>query len=176
MYEVIGSNVSEKVKKKIDYAYLWNFPKQAIASPYLTYDQQYRRNHMFAALLHARKVLSLQPECVRFDVYRTAAVLEQNQGSQRANAFIISFCKKALPRLELVAKKYECTGINSNVSAAVFDGHFDSRLTGPLSAVYVVIGLSDEKLLLCFGSRNQCDMLRISVFNPVLAIPDIIGG
>ncbi|CDL60995.1 Phage replication protein [Klebsiella pneumoniae IS39] len=51
------------------------------------------------------KVLSLQPECVRFDVYRTATVLEQNQDSQRANAFLISFCKKALPRLELVAKK-----------------------------------------------------------------------
>lgn len=83
---------------------------------------------MIAALLHARKALSLQPECVRFDVYRTAAVLEQNQGSQRANAFLISFCKKALPRLELVAKKYECAGINSNVSAAVFSGHFDTRL------------------------------------------------
>ncbi|MDV0361162.1 replication endonuclease [Klebsiella michiganensis] len=65
---------------------------------------------------------------MRFDVYRTAAVLEQNQGSQRANAFLISFCKKALPRLELVAKKYECAGINSNVSAAVFSGHFDTRL------------------------------------------------
>lgn len=63
-----------------------------------------------------------------FDVYRTATVLEQNQGSQRANAFLISFCKKALPRLELVAKKYECAGINSNVSAAVFSGHFDTRL------------------------------------------------
>ncbi len=83
---------------------------------------------MIAALLHARKALSLQPECVRFDVYRTAAVLEQNQGSQRANAFLISFCKKALPRLELVAKKYECAGINSNVSAALFSGHFDTRL------------------------------------------------
>lgn len=83
---------------------------------------------MFAALLHARKVLSLQPECVRFDIYRTAAVLEQNQGSQRANAFLISFCKKALPRLELVAKKYECAGINSKVSVAVFGGHFDTRL------------------------------------------------
>lgn len=83
---------------------------------------------MIAALLHARKALSLQPECVRFDVYRTAAVLEQNQGSQRANAFLISFCKKALPRLELVAKKYECAGINSNVSAAVFSGHFDTWL------------------------------------------------
>lgn len=83
---------------------------------------------MFAALLHARKVLSLQPECVRFDVYRTAAVLEQNQGSQRANAFLISFCKKALPRFELVAKKYECAGIDSKVSATVFGGHFDTEI------------------------------------------------
>jgi hypothetical protein len=49
---------------------------------------------MFAALLHARKMLSLQPECVRFDISRTAAMLEQNQGSQRANAFLISFCKR----------------------------------------------------------------------------------
>ncbi|MDI5816266.1 replication endonuclease, partial [Salmonella enterica subsp. enterica serovar Cerro] len=113
---------------KYTFAYPWNAPRSAIASPYLTYDQQHRRDRMFAALLHARKVLSLQPECVRFDVYRTAAVLEQNQGSQRANAFLISFCKKALPRLELVAKKYECTGINSNVSTAVFDGHFDTQL------------------------------------------------
>ncbi len=108
------------------YAFPWNAPRSALASPYLTYDQQHRRDRMFAALLHARTVLSLQPECVRFDVYRTAAVLEQNQGSQRANAFLISFCKKALPRLELVAKKYECSGINSNVSASVFDGHFDT--------------------------------------------------
>ena len=113
---------------KYTFAYPWNAPRSAIASPYLTYEQQYRRDRIFAALLHARKVLSLQPECVRFDVYRTATVLEQNQGSQRANAFLISFCKKALPRLELVAKKYECAGINSNVSAAVFSGHFDTRL------------------------------------------------
>ncbi|HDT4029656.1 TPA: replication endonuclease [Klebsiella aerogenes] len=89
---------------------------------------------MFAALLHARKVLSLQPESVRFDVYRTAAVLEQNQGSQRANAFLISFCKKALPRLELVAKKYECTGIDQNVSADVFAGQFDTQLVQYLAS------------------------------------------
>ncbi|HIH4933541.1 TPA: replication endonuclease [Klebsiella pneumoniae] len=71
---------------------------------------------------------------MRFDVYRTAVVLEQNQGSQRANAFLISFCKKALPRLELVAKKYECAGINSNVSTAVFGGHFDTQLLQYLSS------------------------------------------
>lgn len=89
---------------------------------------------MFAALLHARKMLSLQPESVRYDVYRTAAVLEQNQGSQRANAFLISFCKKALPRLELVAKKYECTGIDQNVSADVFAGQFDTQLVQYLAS------------------------------------------
>jgi len=83
---------------------------------------------MFAALLHARKRLALQPECVRFDVERTAAGLEHYQGSQRANAFLISFCQKALPRLERVTKKYACAGINSCVSAAVFGGHFDSQL------------------------------------------------
>lgn len=112
----------------IAYAYPWNAPRLAIASPYLTYDQQYRRDRKFAALLHARKVLALQPECVRFEVNRTATVLEQTQGSQRANDFLISFCKKALPRLELVAKKYECTGIKTKVSNAVFGGHFDTQL------------------------------------------------
>lgn len=112
----------------VKYAYPWNAPRQAIASPYPTYDQQYRRDRMLAALLHARKALAHQPECVRLEVNRTATLLEQTQGSERANAFLISFCKKALPRLELVAKKYECTGIKSDVSAAVFGGHFDTQL------------------------------------------------
>lgn len=110
----------------VTYAWPWNSPRSAIASPYLTYAEQHRRDHMIAALLHARKALSLQPECVRYDVYRTAATLEQHHDSQRANAFLISFCKKALPRLELVAKKYKSTGINHDVSAAIFNGHFDT--------------------------------------------------
>lgn len=112
----------------VSQAYPWNAPRSAISSPYLTYAQERRRDQMFAALLHARKALAHQPECVRFEVNRTATVLEQTQGSERANAFLISFCKKALPRLELVAKKYECTGIKSDVSAAVFGGHFDTQL------------------------------------------------
>ncbi|WP_343711523.1 replication endonuclease [Kosakonia radicincitans] len=112
----------------ISYAYAWNVPRSAIASPYLTYSEQHRRDRMIAALLHARKALSLQPECVRYDVYRTATALEQHHDSQRANAFLISFCKKALPRLELVAKKYQATGVKSDVSAAVFSGHFDTEM------------------------------------------------
>lgn len=147
----------------VAYAYQWNTPRSAIASPYLTYDQQYRRDRMFAALLHARKVISLQPECVRFDVYRTAAVLEQNQGSQRANAFLISFCKKALPRLELVAKKYECASINSNVSAAVFGGHFDTQLMQYLASRMVNMVARYNRLP--DMSRADIDLLAADIAN-----------
>ena len=122
---------------------------------------------MFAALLHARKVLSLQPECVRFDVYRTAAVLEQNQGSQRANAFLINFCKKALPRLELVAKKYECEGINSNVSAAVFDGHFDTQLMQYLASRMVNMVARFNRLP--DMSRADIDLLAADIANFIRA-------
>ena len=151
----------------VAYAYPWNAPRSAIASPYLTYDQQHRRDRMFAALLHAKKVLSLQPECVRFDVYRTAAVLEQNQGSQRANAFLISFCKKALPRLELVAKKYESAGIDSNVSAAVFGGHFDTELMQYLASRMVnMVGRYNR---LPDMSRADIDLLAADIANFIRA-------
>ena len=151
----------------VAYAYPWNAPRSAIASPYLTYDQQYRRDRMFAALLHARKVLSLQPECVRFDIYRTATVLEQNQGSQRANAFLISFCKKALPRLELVAKKYECVGINSNVSAAVFGGLFDTQLMQYLASRMVNMVARYNRLP--DMSRADIDLLASDIANFIRA-------
>ncbi|HAV7718767.1 TPA: replication endonuclease [Escherichia coli] len=154
-------------ESKVTFAYPWNAPRSAIASPYLTYDQQHRRDRMFAALLHSRKVLSLQPECVRFDVYRTAAVLEQNQGSQRANAFLIRFCKKALPRLELVAKKYECMGINSNVSAAVFDGHFDTQLMQYLASRMVNMVARYNRLP--DMSRADIDLLAADIANFIRA-------
>ncbi|EMF5626611.1 replication endonuclease [Enterobacter hormaechei] len=154
-------------KLAVQFAFPWNAPRSAIASPYLTYDQQYRRDRMFAALLHARKIFSLQPECVRFDVYRTAAVLEQNQGSQRANAFLISFCKKALPRLKLVAKKYECAGIDSKVSAAVFGGHFDTELMQYLASRMVNMVARYNRLP--DMSRADIDLLAADIANFIRA-------
>ncbi|HCB1047602.1 replication endonuclease [Klebsiella pneumoniae] len=100
---------------------------------------------------------------MRFDVYRTATVLEQNQGSQRANAFLISFCKKALPRLELVAKKYESAGINSNVSTAVFGGHFDTRLMQYLASRMVNLVARYNRLP--DMSRADVDLLAGDIAN-----------
>ncbi|HHC3230321.1 TPA: replication endonuclease [Klebsiella pneumoniae] len=100
---------------------------------------------------------------MRFDVYRTTAVLEQNQGSQRANTFLISFCKKALPRLELVAKKYECMGINSNVSTAVFGGYFDTRLMQYLASRMVNLVARYNRLP--DMSRADVDLLAGDIAN-----------
>jgi hypothetical protein len=41
----------------IPYAYSWNAPRQAIASPYLTHAQIYRRDQLIAALSRARDLL-----------------------------------------------------------------------------------------------------------------------
>ncbi|MGX2889260.1 replication endonuclease [Klebsiella pneumoniae] len=100
---------------------------------------------------------------MRFDVYRTATVLEQNQDSKRANAFLISFCKKALPRLELVAKRYESAGINSNVSTAVFGGHFDTRLRQYLASRMVNLVARYNRLP--DMSRADVDLLAGDIAN-----------
>ncbi|EPY4332775.1 replication endonuclease [Klebsiella pneumoniae] len=100
---------------------------------------------------------------MRFDVYRTATVLEQNQGSQRANAFLISFFKKALPRLELVAKKYECVGINSNVSTAVFGGHLNTQLMQYLASRMVNMVARFNRLP--DMSRADIDLLASDIAN-----------
>ncbi|ENI2423240.1 replication endonuclease [Escherichia coli] len=151
----------------ISYAYPWNAPRSAIASPYITYEQQYRRDRKFAALLHARKVLAHQPECVRREVNRTAHLLEQTQGCQRANTFLISFCKKALPRLELVSKKYECTGIKTDVSNAVFGGHFDTQLMQYLASRLVNMIARYNRLP--DMSRADIDLLAADIANFIRA-------
>ncbi|EHU02046.1 hypothetical protein CKS_0543 [Pantoea stewartii subsp. stewartii DC283] len=40
------------------FAYPWNAPRLAIASPYPTYDQQQHRDRLIAAWLHGQKTLN----------------------------------------------------------------------------------------------------------------------
>lgn len=95
------------------------------------------------------------------------SLLEQNQGSQRANAFLISFCKKALPRLELVAKKYERASINSKVSAVVFGGHFDTGLLQYLASRMVNMVARYNRLP--DMSRADIDLLAADIANFIRA-------
>ncbi|SUW65448.1 Bacteriophage replication gene A protein (GPA) [Buttiauxella agrestis] len=112
----------------VNYAYPWNAPRSAIASPYLTYEQQHRRDRMFAALLHARKAISRLPKSIRFDVYRTVEMIEREQGNRRANAFLISFCKKVLSRIELVTSKYHVAGVSAGVNTGIAGCRIDTEI------------------------------------------------
>lgn len=110
----------------VTYAYPWNAPRHAIASPYLTYKEQHRRDREIAALLRARSALAKQPDCVRFDINRRVDYLERSYGVQRANAHLVTFVRRALPRLERVAGIYQITGIDSHLSQLLFGGNFDA--------------------------------------------------
>ena len=89
------------------YAYPWNAPREAIASPYLTHQETYRRDKMIAALSHAQEVLAAQSAIVKLDINRRVSELENEHGVQRANAYLTkTFVERTLPRLELVNTQY----------------------------------------------------------------------
>lgn len=96
-----------------NYAYPWNAPREAIASPYLTYDEIQRRDQMIAAVSRARELLEAQPAIVRIDVNRRLTELEKEHGVQRANAYLTkTFVERTLPRLELVNAQYRLGEMN----------------------------------------------------------------
>lgn len=72
-----------------------------------------------------------------------------------------------MPRLELVAKKYECTCINSKVSAAVFGGHFDTELMQYLASRMVNMVARYNRLP--DMARADIDLLAADIANFIRA-------
>lgn len=90
-----------------EYAYPWNAPREAIASPYPTYEEMHSRSQMIAALARAQDLLEKQPTLVQLDVKRRISELEKNQGIARANAYLAkTFVERTLPRVECVSEQY----------------------------------------------------------------------
>lgn len=90
-----------------EYAYPWNVPREAIASPYPTYEEIRRRDQMIAALLRAQELLEKQPVLVQLDVKRRTSELEKTQGTARANVYLTkTFVERTLPRVEKVNAQY----------------------------------------------------------------------
>ncbi len=93
-----------------EYAYPWNAPRVAIASPYPTYAEIYRRDQMIAALLRAQEILDKQPILIQYDVKRRMAELEKQQGIARASVYLTkTFVERTLPRVKQVNEKYQLT-------------------------------------------------------------------
>lgn len=97
-----------------EYAYPWNAPREAIASPYPTYEEIRRRDQLIAALLHAQELLEKQPVLVQLDVKRRVSELEKTYGTARANAYLAkTFVERTLPRVEKVNAQYRLGDMNT---------------------------------------------------------------
>ncbi|BAN99300.1 hypothetical protein E05_45340 [Plautia stali symbiont] len=59
------------------YAYPWNAPREAIASPYPTYEEMHSYSQMIAALVRAQELLEKQPNLIQFDVKRRVSEFEK---------------------------------------------------------------------------------------------------
>ncbi|MGG6124435.1 replication endonuclease [Pantoea allii] len=102
----------------MSFAYPWNAPRLAIASPYPTHDQQQHRNRQIAAWLQGQKSLAAQARIVQLDVRRRLASLEQQQGTARANAYLAkTFVERTLPRVESVNRRYQLHDMRPGVVA-----------------------------------------------------------
>ena len=100
------------------FAYPWNAPRLAIASPYPTYDQQQHRDRLIAAWLHGQKTLNAQARMVQLDVRRRMALLEKQQGTARANAYLAkTFVERTLPRVESVNQRYQLHAMRPGIVA-----------------------------------------------------------
>lgn len=104
-------------KSEKQWAFPWNAPRAAIASPFPTYDEIHQRDRENEALARAQALLQKQPAIVRLDVTRRANHLEKEQGIQRANAFLAkTFIERILPRVNLVSARYHISEMTADTA------------------------------------------------------------
>ncbi|OTA17210.1 replication protein A [Xenorhabdus beddingii] len=97
----------------------WDKPIQPIARPFPAYAEQYQKEEEYKAIAKAiekennefarvQQLLKQQPSIVRMDVQYKANVLEKEQGTPRAEAFLSkTFVDRILPRVNLVTGRYQ---------------------------------------------------------------------
>ncbi|WMV74417.1 replication endonuclease [Xenorhabdus griffiniae] len=109
----------------------WNKPLQPITRPFPTYAEQYQKDEERRAIAKvikaqedAQNVLKKQPAVVRMDVQYKMSVLEKEQGTSRAEAFLSkTFIDRILPRVDLVTNRYRIQDMNAD--NATYLGRFN---------------------------------------------------
>ncbi|MDC9606086.1 replication endonuclease [Xenorhabdus griffiniae] len=109
----------------------WNKPVQPITRPFPTYAEQYQKEEEHQAIVkvikereYVQQLLKKQPSIVRLDVQYKASVLEKEQGTPRAEAFLSkTFVDRILPRVTLVTERYQIQEMN--VDNALYMARFN---------------------------------------------------
>ncbi|MDU5838395.1 MAG: replication endonuclease [Pantoea sp.] len=151
-----------------EYAYPWNAPREAIASPYPTYEEMHSRSQMIAALARAQELLEKQPTLIQLDVKRRVSELEKTQGIARANAYLAkTFVERTLPRVECVSEQYRL-GEMSSGTFNLLAGNA-TKQAGAASAAGTLWELMRRFNRLPDMGRADVDLLAGDVANFILA-------
>lgn len=151
-----------------EYAYPWNAPREAIASPYPTYEEMHSRSQMIAALARAQESLEKQPTLIQLDVKRRVSELEKTQGIARANAYLAkTFVERTLPRVECVSEQYRL-GEMSSGTFSLLAGNA-AQQAGAASAAGTLWELMRRFNRLPDMARADVDLLAGDVANFILA-------
>ncbi|MCP1438408.1 hypothetical protein J3D56_001844 [Erwinia persicina] len=151
-----------------EYAYPWNAPREAIASPYRTYEEEHSRSRMIAALSHAQDLLEKQPTLVQLDVKRRTGELEKTHGTARANAYLTkTFVERTLPRVESVSSQYRL-GEMSAGTFMLLTGNASDK-TGAASAAGTLWELMNRFNRLPDLARADVDLLAGDIASFILA-------
>ncbi|KGT95348.1 replication protein [Erwinia typographi] len=164
----MSSDFKPANKNQQGYVWPWNAPRQAVASPYLTYDEIHRRDQLIAAVSRAQALLEAQPALVRIDINRRLNELEKEHGVQRANAYLTkTFVERTLPRLERVNAQYRLGEMNNGTFTLLTDNAGDNRRAA--SAAGTLWELMRRFNRLPEMARADVDLLAGDVANFVLA-------
>ncbi|MGK6329117.1 replication endonuclease [Erwinia sp. DT-104] len=151
-----------------EYAYPWNAPREAIASPYRTYKEEHSRSQMIAALSHAQDLLEKQPILVQLDVKRRTGELEKTHGTARANAYLTkTFVERTLPRVESVSSQYRLGEMNNGTFTLLTGNAIDK--TGAAGAVGMLWELMNRFNHLPDLARADVDLLAGDIASFILA-------
>ncbi|WP_336795862.1 replication endonuclease [Erwinia aphidicola] len=152
----------------VTFAYPWNAPRNAIASPYLTHAQVYRRDQLIAALSRARGLLQAQPIIIQMDVKRRLSDIERKEGLARANAYLVkTFCERTLPRVERVNTQYQTADLRPELFG-IFAAYAPSGDRG-VAAASTLWELNTRFNRLADMSRADVDLLAGDVANFISA-------
>lgn len=151
-----------------EYAYPWNAPREAIASPYRTYEEEHSRSRMIAALSHAQNLLEKQPTLVQLDIKRRTGELEKIHGTARANAYLTkTFVERTLPRVESVSAQYRLGEMNTG-TFTLLTGNADDK-TGAAGAAGMLWELMNRFNRLPDLARADVDLLAGDIASFILA-------
>ncbi|ORM95098.1 replication endonuclease [Pantoea cypripedii] len=151
-----------------EYAYPWNAPREAITSPYPTYEEARSRSQMIAALVHAQELLEKQPTLVQLDVKHRISDLEKTQGTARANAYFTkTFVERTLPRVEVVNAQYHLGEMKAGTFNLLTENAI--RKTGAASAGGALWELMKRFNRLPDMARSDVDLLSGDIANFIMA-------